>query len=99
MATLAEEVLSETRSRPAAERLELLVRDHPGALPQVCGLMMRRRFEYTALSFTAVGDGHATISLVLPPGQRRDQIERQLSKLYDVLGLRWGEIAEQARTG
>lgn len=74
---------SDEQAEPGGVQLQLLVRDHPGVLPQVCGLLMRRRFRYQALAYRTE-QGRGRLAVTLAPGQRLDQVVKQLQKLYDV---------------
>lgn len=79
----------QTATAPAAQPIELTLRDHPGTLPQVCGLLMRRGFRYQALSYHASA-GEGRLQLTLEPGQREEQLLKFLGGLYDVLQVRRG---------
>lgn len=69
--------------------LELLVRNHPGAMSHITGLFARRAFNLDSILCTPVGDGtESRMLLLVADTPRLEQIERQLEKLHDVRSLR-----------
>lgn len=83
--------LEPTPSSPAAVTtvLELRVRNHPGTMSHVTGLFARRAFNLDAIVCVPVGDGSTSTMLLLVADEPRlEQVERQLEKLHDVLGVK-----------
>ncbi len=77
-----------TNTHPSAV-IELLVRNHPGAMSHITGLFARRAFNLEAIVCVPVGDGaRSNILLLVARSPRLEQMERQLSKLHDVLAIR-----------
>jgi acetolactate synthase-1/3 small subunit len=69
--------------------VELTVRNHPGTMSHITGLFARRAFNLEAILCAPVGDGVTSRVLLLVGNEPRlEQLERQLTKLYDVLGAR-----------
>ncbi|WP_035245622.1 ACT domain-containing protein [Desulfogranum mediterraneum] len=69
--------------------LELLVRNHPGVMSQVCGLFSRRAYNVDGIVCLPVaGGGNSRIFLRVDEEGRLDQIVRQIEKLSDVRGVR-----------
>lgn len=83
------DVGSETGSKAHTAVLELMVRNHPGAMSHITGLFARRAFNLEAIACAPMGDG-ATSKILLLVGDepRLEQVERQLEKLHDVLAVR-----------
>jgi acetolactate synthase small subunit len=68
------------------ERYELTLNDGAGALARVISVITARRWSLGRLEYDEdTVDRHR---LVVDLGGRRDQIETQLGKLYDVLAVR-----------
>jgi acetolactate synthase-1/3 small subunit len=68
--------------------LRLSVRNHPGVMSHVCGMFARRAFNLEGILVLPVMDGTTSTMLLLVHDDRRlDQLERQLSKLEDVLEI------------
>ena len=80
------------RDKPSGARtavLELRVRNHPGTMSHVTGLIARRGFNLEAIVCVPVADGATSCMLLLVADEPRlEQVERQLAKLYDVLTVR-----------
>lgn len=69
--------------------LELRVRNHPGTMSHITGLFARRAFNLDAIVCVPVGDGSTSCILLLVAREPRlDQVERQLTRLHDVLSVR-----------
>jgi len=75
------------RARSAV--IELTVRNHAGAMSHITGMFARRAFNLEAIACAPAADG-ATSRMLLLVGTdaRLEQVERQLTKLYDVLHVR-----------
>ncbi len=67
--------------------IEICVADHPGSLPQVCGLLARREFRVEALLSLPAPGGRRSVWLLVPDDTRLEQLARQVAKLGDVLGV------------
>ncbi|HLP00788.1 MAG TPA: acetolactate synthase small subunit [Opitutaceae bacterium] len=69
--------------------LELKVRNHPGVMSHITGLFARRAFNLEAIVCVPDED-HATsrMLLLVAADPKLEQVERQLAKLHDVLGVR-----------
>ncbi len=82
-----------TASEPASPPshttvLELRVRNHPGAMSHITGLFARRAFNLEAILCAPLDDGTTSRMLLLVADEPRlEQVERQLEKLHDVLGV------------
>lgn len=69
--------------------IDLVVRNHPGAMSHIAGLFARRGFNLEAIACAPVGDGATScMRLLVSDEPRLDQVERQLAKLHDVLSIR-----------
>lgn len=69
--------------------LELRVRNHPGTMSHITGLFARRGFNLDAIVCVPIADGTTSlIRLLAADDSRLEQLERQLTKLHDVLDLR-----------
>ena len=65
--------------------IELTVNNHPGVMSHVTGLFARRAFNVEGILCGPVGDGSTSVVyLLVNPGDKLDQIVKQLGKLYDV---------------
>ncbi|MGH8017046.1 MAG: ACT domain-containing protein [Opitutaceae bacterium] len=74
---------------PTSAVIELLVRNHPGTMSHITGLFARRAFNLEAIICVPVGDGtSSSILLLVARSPRLEQMERQASKLHDVLAIR-----------
>ncbi len=71
----------------ALAAIEISVADHPGSLPQVCGLLARREFHVEALLSLPAPGGRRSVWLLVPDDARLEQLVLQVSKLGDVLGV------------
>jgi acetolactate synthase-1/3 small subunit len=72
--------------------IELMVRNHAGAMSHITGLFARRAFNLEAIACAPIGDGSTSRMLLLVGNDARlEQVERQLAKLYDVLSVRHRE--------
>jgi acetolactate synthase-1/3 small subunit len=70
--------------------LDLRVRNHPGTMSHITGLFVRRGFNLDAIRCAPVGDGsESRLFLLVTNTPRLKQIECQLSRLHDVLALRF----------
>ena len=70
--------------------LDLLVRNHPGTMSHITGLFVRRGFNLDAIRCAPVGDGsESRLFLLVTNRPRLRQIECQLSRLHDVLAIRF----------
>lgn len=68
--------------------LELLVRNHPGVMSQVCGLFSRRAYNVEGIVCLPVGEGkNSKIFLKVGEEDRLDQVIKQIMKLSDVRGV------------
>ena len=83
-------VLRDTVIEPSAVVLELRVRNHSGTMSHIVGLFARRAFNLEAIVCVPLGDDGATsrVRLLVRNDARIQQVEQQLTKLYDVLELR-----------
>ena len=71
------------------ERYELTLNAEPGALARVVSLVTGRRWRLESLEYpAAAAPDRRPLTLTLDSGGRRDQVEAQFSKLYDVLAVR-----------
>jgi acetolactate synthase small subunit len=71
------------------ERYELTLTAHPGALAHVVALVMGRRWSLGRLEYPeAEIPDRRRLVLDVDSGNRGDQVEAQLAKLYDVLSVR-----------
>lgn len=79
--------------------LELVVRNHPGAMLHIAGLFARRAFNLEAIRCEPVGDGtRSAMRLRVKEDARLPQLVRQLEKLYDVLSVVVPERGESAQS-
>jgi|GEM_PF-485829 len=68
--------------------LELVVRNHPGTMSHITGLFARRAFNLEAIVVVPLPGGETSrILLHLAEEPKREQVERQLEKLHDVLSV------------
>lgn len=66
--------------------VELLVRNHPGAMSHIVGLFSRRAFNLEGILCTQIGDGTTSkMYLLVRNDSFLEQIIKQLNKLYDVI--------------
>jgi len=71
------------------ERYELTLTAHPGALAHVVALVTGRRWHLGQLEYRAAETtDRRWLTVNLDSGNRGDQVEAQLAKLYDVLSVR-----------
>jgi acetolactate synthase I/III small subunit len=80
--------------------LRLLVRNHPGVMGHVCGLLSRRAFDLEAIACLPMGDdvddgARSHILILVKDDGRLEQLILQLRKLQDVLEI---ERAHHGRT-
>jgi len=69
--------------------IELVVRNHPGAMSHITGLFARRAFNLEAIACAPQEGGETSRMLLLVRNDARlEQVGRQLAKLYDVLSVR-----------
>lgn len=69
--------------------VELVVRNHPGAMSHITGLFARRAFNLEAVLVAPLPGGEKSRALlVVADGPKLGQIEKQLGKLHDVLVVR-----------
>jgi acetolactate synthase-1/3 small subunit len=67
----------------------LTVRNHPGVLSHVCGLLARRAFNVEGVLCLPVSDRtQSRIWLLVAEDERLEQLTRQLVKLQDVREVR-----------
>ncbi|MEX1058791.1 MAG: acetolactate synthase small subunit [Natronospirillum sp.] len=73
--------------------LELKVRNHPGVMSHVCGLLARRAYNMEAIVCLPMKDRRfSRIWLLIDEGERLEQVIQQIHKLHDVLRIdRHGE--------
>lgn len=66
--------------------IELVVRNHPGAMSHITGLFARKAFNLEGILCGQIGDGSTSCMFLLVKNDNfMDQIIKQLRKLYDVL--------------
>lgn len=66
--------------------LELTVRNHPGVMSHVCGLLARRAYNMESIICLPMEDRqYSNIWLLIDEQDRLDQLSRQLEKLHDVI--------------
>ena len=66
--------------------LELKVRNHPGVMSHVCGLLARRAYNMEGIISLPMQDKTLSrIWLLLDKEARLEQLVKQLNKLHDVL--------------
>jgi acetolactate synthase I/III small subunit len=85
LATAPESFTTTARTSPG---LRLLVRNHPGVMSHLCGLLARRGFNVEGVVCVPIDDGtRSVILLIVNNHERLDQLIRQLRKLEDVLEI------------
>ena len=102
---------SSPRPSHPSQTLELLVRNHPGAMVHIASLFARRAFNLEGILCVPMADRETSrLLLLVGPMARLDQIMLQLEKLHDVLEVRelpgvgaeafvpQGALAKPART-
>jgi acetolactate synthase-1/3 small subunit len=68
--------------------VELVVKNHPGAMSHITGLFARRAFNLEGILCGSIGDGtKSKIYLLVRNDNLKEQIVKQLEKLYDVLSV------------
>ena len=68
--------------------VELVVKNHPGAMSHITGLFARRAFNLEGILCGSIGDGtRSKIYLLVRNDYLKEQIVKQLEKLYDVLSV------------
>ena len=68
--------------------VELVVKNHPGAMSHITGLFARRAFNLEGILCGSIGDGtKSKIYLLVRNDDLKEQIVKQLEKLYDVLSV------------
>ncbi|MCM8711362.1 ACT domain-containing protein [Clostridium sp. SYSU_GA19001] len=66
--------------------IELIVNNHPGVMTHITGLFARRAFNLEGILCGRIGDGtKSKMYLLINDDESKDQIIKQLRKLYDVL--------------
>lgn len=66
--------------------IELIVNNHPGVMTHITGLFARRAFNLEGILCGRIGDGtKSKMYLLINDDDSKDQIIKQLRKLYDVL--------------
>ena len=66
--------------------IELVVKNHPGVMSHITGLFARRAFNLEGILCGRIGDGkNSRMYLLIKDDEYRDQVVKQLKKLYDVL--------------
>ena len=74
---------------PPTTVLELRVRNHPGAMSHITGLFARRAFNLEAILCVPEADrATSRMLLLVADDPKLEQVERQLSKLHDLLEIR-----------
>ena len=69
--------------------LELSVRNHPGVLSHVCGLFARRAYNLEGVLCMPAGAGATSrMWLLVEEDVRLAQVEEQIARLVDVVGIR-----------
>ncbi len=69
--------------------LELVVHNHPGVMSHITGLFSRRAFNLEAIFVAPLPGGDTSrVLLLVTETPNLVQVEKQLSKLHDVLSLR-----------
>lgn len=69
--------------------LELIVRNHPGTMSHIAGMFARRAFNLEAIFVVPLPDGATSrILLHFADEPKLVQVEKQLTKLHDVLAVR-----------
>jgi len=78
-----------TNALPPTTVLELRVRNHPGAMSHITGLFARRAFNLEAILCVPEADrATSRMLLLVADDPKLEQVERQLSKLHDLLEIR-----------
>jgi acetolactate synthase-1/3 small subunit len=68
--------------------LALEVRNHPGVMSHVCGLLSRRAYNMTGIICLPMQDKNfSRIWLLVNEEQRLEQVVKQIQKLHDVLSV------------
>lgn len=68
--------------------IKLKVNNHPGVMSHITGLFSRRGFNLEGIICAPVPDSdHSIMKLYVIEDHRLEQIEKQLSKLYDVISI------------
>ncbi|WP_127836431.1 acetolactate synthase small subunit [Clostridium prolinivorans] len=66
--------------------IELIVNNHPGVMTHITGLFARRAFNLEGILCGRIGDGtKSKMYLLINNDDSKEQIIKQLKKLYDVL--------------
>lgn len=74
---------------PTSTILELTVRNHPGTMSHITGLFARRAFNLEAIVVVPLPGGETSRVLLLTADEPRLlQVEKQLTKLHDVISVR-----------
>ncbi len=69
--------------------IELIVKNHAGAMSHITGLFSRRGFNLEGILCAKAGDGsRSRMYLLVRDDEQLEQIEKQLGKLYDVLSVK-----------
>ncbi len=73
---------------PTSTILELIVRNHPGTMSHITGLFARRAFNLEAIVVVPLPSTETSrILLHMADEPKLEQVERQLTKLHDVLSV------------
>jgi acetolactate synthase-1/3 small subunit len=68
--------------------IELIVKNQPGTMAHITSLFARRAFNLEGILCGSIGDGtNSKIFLLVRNDKLKDQIVKQLEKLYDVLSV------------
>jgi acetolactate synthase-1/3 small subunit len=68
--------------------IELVVKNHPGTMSHITGLFARRAFNLEGILCGRIGDGtKSKIYLLVKNDDLKEQIVKQLQKLYDVISV------------
>lgn len=79
--------------------LQLTVRNHPGVMSHICGLLARRSYNAEGIMcFPLPGGQLSKVYLLLEENQRLQQVIKQLGKLMDVLEVQRGMLEDDAFT-
>lgn len=69
--------------------IELVVKNHPGTMSHITGLFARRAFNLEGILCGRIGDGtKSKIYLLVRNDNLKDQVVKQLQKLYDVISVK-----------
>ena len=76
--------------------LELKVRNHPGVMSHVCGLLARRAYNMEGIICLPMADRQTSrICLLVNEENRLEQVIKQIGKLHDVLDVQRRDINQR----